>query len=94
MIKLIKVHEDGTIHLSEVEFKKLLHEVYQEGYKDGQAIVRSEYYDKYEKIPYWQRPDYRPPITCTSVTDKDIPITAWGSQRVNTYYTLEADTSM
>ena len=75
MVKIIKVHEDGTVHLSEDELEKLLHEAYQDGYKEGQATMRSDYNDKYEKIPYWLRPDYIPPqITCNPIVGKDIPI--------------------
>ena len=64
MIKVFKENKDGKIELTEEELNYLLQEAYNEGYSNASKYTFDS--DKYEKIPYWCRPDFVPP-----------PITSW-----------------
>ena len=93
MVIIVKENEDGKIELTEEQLKKIVEDAREEGRRSVQTIPGD--YDKYEKMSYWMRPDYVPPqVTCNPVIGKDIPISTWDSQKINTYYTLKSDTSM
>lgn len=78
MIKIVKADRDGRIVLTEEELNRLLKDSYNEGYLEGTKWVQQFDLDKYEKIPYWCRPDYVPPvITCKPTWKYTTSTTTW-----------------
>ena len=68
--KLIKVGEDGWVHLPFEEMQKLLDDVYNDGYSEG---CKNKYY-------YWTYPTTTttPNITWSTSTSNDVPLTING----------------
>ena len=72
-IKTFVLNKNNKIELTEKQLKDLLDEVYWDGYRDGSKTTYTYTTPSWQYIsPTIAEPNYKPIITCTTSTTKEI----------------------